>query len=183
MWSWICPKSPVPSGRTLPFVVALVFVPVLTLTGLQGKFFAPLALAYIIAAADAQVGAFFLCEDGGRRLVCLSAQGIDSAAVEKISGETAIDGLPGEALRRRSCVFAASFADHALPEINLGVARVRLQCIGAMPVVFREKPLGVLVLGSFKKPDAATIEFVNNHVDALANGLKFGGSRRVSANP
>ena len=31
------------------FVVALVFVPVLTLTGLQGKFFAPLALAYIIA--------------------------------------------------------------------------------------------------------------------------------------
>jgi signal transduction histidine kinase/CheY-like chemotaxis protein/HAMP domain-containing protein len=129
------------------------------------------ALAYIIAAADAQVGAFFLCEDGGRRLVCLSAQGIDSAAVEKISGETAIDGLPGEALRRRSCVFAASFADHALPEINLGVARVRLQCIGAMPVVFREKPLGVLVLGSFKKPDAATIEFVNNHVDALANGL------------
>ena len=31
------------------FVVALVFVPVLTLTGLQGKFFAPLALSYIIA--------------------------------------------------------------------------------------------------------------------------------------
>ena len=31
------------------FIVALVFVPVLTLTGLQGKFFAPLALSYIIA--------------------------------------------------------------------------------------------------------------------------------------
>ena len=34
------------------FVVALVFVPVLTLTGLQGKFFAPLALAYIIAGHE-----------------------------------------------------------------------------------------------------------------------------------
>ena len=31
------------------FVVALVFLPVLTLTGLQGAFFAPLALSYIIA--------------------------------------------------------------------------------------------------------------------------------------
>ncbi|HXJ75110.1 MAG TPA: efflux RND transporter permease subunit, partial [Candidatus Dormibacteraeota bacterium] len=31
------------------FIVALVFVPVLTLTGLQGKFFAPLALSYIVA--------------------------------------------------------------------------------------------------------------------------------------
>ncbi len=31
------------------FIVALVFLPVLTLTGLQGSFFAPLALSYIIA--------------------------------------------------------------------------------------------------------------------------------------
>jgi CzcA family heavy metal efflux pump len=31
------------------FIVALVFLPVLTLTGLQGAFFAPLALSYIIA--------------------------------------------------------------------------------------------------------------------------------------
>ncbi len=31
------------------FIVALVFLPVLTLTGLQGSFFAPLAMAYILA--------------------------------------------------------------------------------------------------------------------------------------
>ncbi len=31
------------------FVVALIFLPVLTLTGLQGSFFAPLALSYILA--------------------------------------------------------------------------------------------------------------------------------------
>ena len=31
------------------FIVALIFVPVLTLTGLQGSFFAPLALSYILA--------------------------------------------------------------------------------------------------------------------------------------
>ena len=31
------------------FIVVLVFLPVLTLTGLQGKFFAPLALSYILA--------------------------------------------------------------------------------------------------------------------------------------
>ena len=31
------------------FIVALVFLPVLTMTGLQGSFFAPLALSYILA--------------------------------------------------------------------------------------------------------------------------------------
>ncbi|HZR16528.1 MAG TPA: efflux RND transporter permease subunit [Verrucomicrobiae bacterium] len=31
------------------FIVALIFVPILTLTGLQGSFFAPLALSYILA--------------------------------------------------------------------------------------------------------------------------------------
>lgn len=31
------------------FIVILVFLPVLTLTGLQGSFFAPLALSYILA--------------------------------------------------------------------------------------------------------------------------------------
>jgi len=31
------------------FVVALVFLPVLTLSGLQGSLFAPLALSYILA--------------------------------------------------------------------------------------------------------------------------------------
>src|SRR5204862_376589 len=31
------------------FIVALVFLPVLTLTGLQGSFFAPLALSYLLA--------------------------------------------------------------------------------------------------------------------------------------
>jgi CzcA family heavy metal efflux pump len=31
------------------FIVALVFVPVMTLTGLQGKFFSPLAISYVLA--------------------------------------------------------------------------------------------------------------------------------------
>ena len=51
------------------FIVALVFVPVLTLSGLQGKFFAPLALSYILAImaslrgahSDACAGLPFFC--------------------------------------------------------------------------------------------------------------------------
>jgi CzcA family heavy metal efflux pump len=42
------------------FIVALVFLPVLTLTGLQGKFFAPLALSYILAIMASLVVALTL---------------------------------------------------------------------------------------------------------------------------
>lgn len=42
------------------FIVALVFLPVLTLTGLQGSFFAPLALSYILAIMASLVVALTL---------------------------------------------------------------------------------------------------------------------------
>jgi CzcA family heavy metal efflux pump len=42
------------------FIVALIFLPVLTLTGLQGSFFAPLALSYILAIMASLVVALTL---------------------------------------------------------------------------------------------------------------------------
>ena len=42
------------------FIVTLVFLPVLTLTGLQGSFFAPLALSYILAIMASLVVALTL---------------------------------------------------------------------------------------------------------------------------
>ena len=129
------------------------------------------AVAHIVAAAGAQVGAFFLVEEGGQGLVCLSAVGVDAKAVEQISREGALSGLPGEAVKRHKWVFVEGVESAALPEVNLGVAKARLQCVYAVPVLFRDKPLGVVVLAGFKRPDAATVDFVSNHVDALANGL------------
>ena len=129
------------------------------------------ALGHLVAAAGAQVGVFFLLEEGGQNLVCLSSQGVDANAVAALSREGAMSGLPGEAVKRQEWVFVDGVEGAGLPEVNLGVARVRLHCVFAMPVIFRERTLGVVVLGAFKRPDAATVDFVNNHVDALANGL------------
>ena len=129
------------------------------------------AVAHLVAAAGAQVGAFFMVEEGGQGLVCLSAVGVDARAVEQISRDGSMSGLPGEAVRRHKWVFVEGVESAGLPEVNLGVATARLSCVYAVPVLFRDKPLGVVVLAGFKRPDPATVDFVSNHVDALANGL------------
>ncbi len=129
------------------------------------------ALGHIMTAAGAQVGAFFMMEAGGQGLACLSAEGVDARVVEQISRDGSMSGLPGEAVRRHKWVFVEGVESAALPAVNLGVATARLTCVYAVPVLFRDKPLGVVVLAGFKRPDAATVDFVSNHVDALANGL------------
>ena len=59
------------------FIVALVFLPVLAMTGLQGSFFAPLALSYIIAIMASLVVALTVTP-----ALCLSLFGRDHGANE-----------------------------------------------------------------------------------------------------
>jgi len=128
------------------------------------------SLAHLMAAAQAQLGAFYLFDDTTRRLVCLNAQGVDRSAVKYIGQENNLDGLPGEVFTQQKWLFV-DVAEDALPTVDLGVAQARVRCIYGIPLLFRGTALGVVVLASFSKPDKVQVDFLRNHADALANGL------------
>jgi len=129
------------------------------------------SLGRLMATAQAQLGAFYLFDEPTRRLVCLNAQGLDRSAVKHISQENNLDGLPGEVFAQQKWLFVDAGDNGSLPTLDLGVAKAQVQCIYGIPLLFRGKALGVVVLASFTRPDKAQVEFLRNHVDALANGL------------
>ncbi len=129
------------------------------------------SLAHLMVAGQAQLGAFYLFDETTRRLVCLNSQGLDRSAVKHIAQENHLDGLPGEVFTQQKWLFVEAGPGAALPKLDLGIAQVQVGCVYGMPLLFRGAALGVVVLASITKPDKAQVEFLRNHVDALANGL------------
>src|SRR5207249_1738559 len=129
------------------------------------------ALAHLMTAAQAQLGAFYLFDETTRRLVCLNAQGVDRSAAKYIGQENNLDGLPGEVFAQQKWVFVETAEKGSLPTLDLGVAHAQVRCIYGIPLLFRGTALGVVILASLSKPEKAQVEFLRNHVDALANGL------------
>ena len=129
------------------------------------------SLSHLMAAGQAQLGAFYLFDETTRRLVCLNSQGLDRSAMKHIAQENNLDGLPGEVFLQQKWLFVEGSGSQPLPTLDFGVARAQLRCIYGIPLLFRNKALGVVVLAGLTKPDQPQVEFLRNHVDALAHGL------------
>jgi len=129
------------------------------------------SLAHLMTVAQAQLGAFYLFDEVTHRLVCLNAQGVDRSAVKYVGQENNLDGLPGAVFTQQKWLFVEASDESSLPKLDLGVVQAQVQCIFGIPLLFRGTALGVVVLASLARPDKNQVEFLRNHVDALANGL------------
>lgn len=128
------------------------------------------SLAHLIAAANAQLGAFFLYDEQSQRLVCLNGQGVDGTALKQITAQNNLDGLLGEVFRQQRWIFVNDLNGSA-PEVDLAIGRVKMHCVYGVPLLFRNSVLGVILLAGFKKPEPTAVENLRNHVDTLANAL------------
>jgi hypothetical protein len=100
---------------------ALVFLPVLTLSGVEGRLFAPLAMAYIFVVFASLAVAMTLTPALSVTLL---------ARKERFSGETAVVG----SLKRRYRNLLASVLKH--PRLAAGIALFLIACaIGVLPAL------------------------------------------------
>lgn len=129
------------------------------------------ALGQIMEAARAPLGAFYLYDSEAKSAVCLAAHGLDREALAQLTGQNATRGLPMEVLHRRKWLFLDDLPADALPLANTGLGAIRLNVIYGIPLIFRDAPLGSLILAAARLPDVSVIEYLHNHVEALVNAL------------
>ncbi|MEI7731381.1 MAG: response regulator [Verrucomicrobiota bacterium] len=141
------------------------------LNSIETNTLAAKALEHLMPAAHAHLGAFYLYDGEQQAFACLSAQGADRKALAGLGRERGLDGLPGEAFRRKTWVFVEDpMLDGAL-QLDVGIARVPIKCVYAIPVMHRGGVLAVIVLAGLRRPDERASQAITHHVDALANGL------------
>jgi signal transduction histidine kinase/DNA-binding response OmpR family regulator/HAMP domain-containing protein len=141
------------------------------LTSVEISILADRALDHIMLAANAPLAAFYLHDAELGKLQCLGSKGVDQQPLKNLAAERGLGGLPGEVLRRKEWVYVEDPYLMDLMQIDVGIAQVPLRCVFGLPVVFRNKVLGVLILACLRRPDEHVQQDLNNHVDALANGL------------
>lgn len=125
----------------------------------------------LVTAVRAQVGVLFLFDETSQKLERLTECGIDRSALRRLLPEKSFEGLPGEAFARREWIMIDEIDQDLLPEINLGFASARIQSVYAIPLLFHNKALGVVVLASLHQSSEAVVQVMKNYIRALAHAL------------
>jgi signal transduction histidine kinase len=125
----------------------------------------------LVAVARAHIGVLYLFDENLQQLQRLTEHGIDRGALRRLCPENSFEGLPGEAFSRREWITIDDLDQDLLPELDLGFASAHLQSVYAIPLLFNNKALGVVVLASLHKPCESTQQTLQNYVRALAHAM------------
>ncbi len=125
----------------------------------------------MLNAARGQVGVFFLFDEKTQQLNRLAEFGVDRTALRQIAPDNNFEGVPGEAFTRREWIVIEELDQDLLPELDLGFGKARLQTVYAIPLLFHNKALGVVMIGSVHPPSEANTLTLRNYSRALAHAL------------
>lgn len=129
------------------------------------------AIDYLMWISSGQVGIFYLYEEQKDTLIPLIRKSEDRSFLRHFTEIETMDGFPGEIVRRREWITLDSIDLEALPDINLESTDANIRNIYGIPLIFRKKLLGVVILASQSKMDKVTRQHLSNHTEVLANSI------------
>jgi signal transduction histidine kinase/CheY-like chemotaxis protein/HAMP domain-containing protein len=141
------------------------------------------SLRLLCQHSRASVGALYIGSDGDSLLHLAAGYALkdQGGAAKTLSfGE----GIPGQCALERKVLEISNISPASGFAIDTGLVEVPPVCIIAVPILFQEKLLGVLVLGSMYPFDELEKEIINNSVPqlgvAITNAQNFEASRKLS---
>ena len=141
------------------------------------------SLQLICKNTESSVGALYILDKKENVLKLSAGYGLSTRAA--LAKRYALgEGIPGEcALQRRTLEVMDVPASSGL-EIDTGLLTVAPRCIVAIPILFRDRLLGVIVLGSMKPLGDLDKEILNNSVPqigvAITNALNYDETQKLS---
>ena len=135
---------------------------------LEKRALAQSALGAVLEHVQGEVGAIYWREPPEDALVPLARY-----ALEEEPGTLRIgEGLPGQAAKERRPVVVRDIPRDTPFRVKLGYDEAPPSTVAALPIVFRQELLGVLVVGSLRPLGDAALEFLGAAAAQLAIGLK-----------
>ncbi len=125
----------------------------------------------LIEISNCQVGIFYLFNKQRGEFNSISQRGLDQSFLRNFTGADAMEGLPGEIMRRKEWITLEDIDPEALPDLNLGFTKAKIKNFYGIPIQFQNKFLGVIVLAGISRVDPNTRQVLFNQIEALGNSL------------
>ncbi len=123
-------------------------------------------LQSIYNVSGAMLGFFMVYEKNSLKI--LSSQAIDKHTLDINEEFITSSPLILESLKHNKIIDIEDIGEGNLEPINIGLAQLKLNSFYSFPLVFQEKPLGVIILASAKNIDK---EYLQGYIHALIGSL------------
>ncbi|MGA9407658.1 MAG: response regulator [Bacteroidota bacterium] len=133
--------------------------------------------------AKASVGALYLMNEG-KKILELSAGYALKEKGEKVKSFAMGEGIPGQCAAEQRVLEVKNIPILSGFAVDTGLVEVAPYSILAVPILFQDKVLGVLLLGSMNRFDDLQKEIINNSVPqlgvAITNARNFEASQKLT---
>jgi signal transduction histidine kinase/CheY-like chemotaxis protein len=126
------------------------------------------ALRRVVEHLGAEIGAVYCLEPRSRALRCVAAHALGPDLPDVALG----DGIPGQAARDRRTLIVADIPPDSAFEVRLGYDRAAPRTVAAVPLLFQDEVLGVLLVGSLRNFPADAEAFLEASATQLGVGLQ-----------
>ncbi len=123
-------------------------------------------LESIYNVSGAMLGFFMVYDKNNLKI--LSSQAIDKHTLDINEEFITSSPLIMESLKENKVINIEDIGENSLEPINIGIAQVKLNNFYSFPLVFQDKPLGVIVLASAKNID---VDYLKGYIHALIGSL------------
>ncbi|HXG37548.1 MAG TPA: response regulator [Bacteroidota bacterium] len=141
------------------------------------------SLQLLCVHTDSSVGALYIL-DQDQQVLNLSASYALKQRGKMVETMALGEGIPGECAAQQKILEVTNISEPTGFEISAGLVEIYPKAIIAVPVLFQDKLLGVMVLGSTKGFGEVEKDIINNSVPqigvAIANAMNHEQTRRLS---